>query len=238
MAAQNRVVAMWWRALGAVLVLLCVGLAGGYAFADHQEQTPASSTTLEPVPGVSPAVPTPDAPTYAPDPDFPPLSTAALDSEPVNLRVDPVGLGVKVSVPVGWQSNRPASTNQWNFVAPDAPNNSYLLRVSVVRGQNMSITSAMNARIGALEQTESDGNIEDLAITAQTDDTFEASYVQDGHLRLTTERFVSFDGSNAYASVAVTGREVDQAGLGALLGRTITSLRELPPKPQGDNGQG
>jgi hypothetical protein len=49
---------------------------------------------------------------------------------------------------------------------------------------------------------------------------------------LTTERWVSFDGSTAYGSVAVTGREVDQAGLGVLLARTITSLRELPPKPR------
>jgi hypothetical protein len=226
---------MWWRALGAVLVLLCVGLAGGYAVAEHDQTEAVDSTTLEPLPAVSPAVPTPDAPTYAPDPDFPALSTAALDSEVVKLRVDPDGLGVKVSVPVGWQSNRPATTNQWNFVAPGAPNNSYLLRVSIVRTQNVSIAAAITGRIGALEQTESDGHIEDFTVTARTNDTFEASYVQDGHLRLTTERFVSFDGANAYASVAVTGREVDQAGLGALLGRTITSLRELPGKPAGND---
>ena len=40
------------------------------------------------------------------------------------------------------------------------------------------------------------------------------------------------------ASVAVTGREVDQPGLGDLLSRTVTSLRELPPKPPGGNDQG
>jgi hypothetical protein len=222
---------MWWRALGAVLVLLCVGVLGGYAVADHTQDEPVASDTANPVEGVSPAVPTPDVPTYAPDSDFPPLTTAELTTEPVQLRPDPEGAGVRVNVPVGWPSNRPENTNLWNFVPPGEAQGTYLLRVTIVRGLNQSITAAMAGRIAALQGAEADGNIDDFEITTQTDDTLEASYVDDGHLRLTTERWVSFDGSTAYASVAVTGREADQAGLGVLLARTITSLRELPPKP-------
>jgi hypothetical protein len=229
---------MLWRALGVAAVLLCVGVAGGYAVADRSQDEAASSTTLEPVPGVSPAVPTPVAPSYSPDSDYPPLTTAEVPTQSVKLRVDPEGAGVRVDVPVGWPSNRPENTNLWNFVPPGDAQGTYLLRVTIVRGLNQSIAAAMAGRIAALEGAEADGNIEDFDVTTQTDDTLEASYVDDGHLRLTTERWVSFDGSTAYASVAVTGREVDQAGLGVLLARTITSLRELPPKQPGGNDQG
>jgi hypothetical protein len=223
---------MWWRALGVAVVLLFVGVAGGYAVADRSHEEPATSGTPEPVPGVSPAVPTPDTPTYAPDSDFPPLTTAGLTTEPIKLRLDADGAGVRVNVPVGWRSNRPESTNLWNFVPAGDAAGAYLLRVTIMRGLNQSISAAMAGRIAALEGAEADGNLEDFEVTTKTDDTLEARYVDDGHLRLTTERWVSFDGSTAYASVAVTGREVDQAGLGVLLARTITSLRELPPKPR------
>jgi hypothetical protein len=231
---------MWWRALGAVLVLLCVGVAGGYAVADRSEEEPSPGGTPTPVTAVSPAVPTPDAPSYAPDPDYPPLTTTVLPTEPVKLRPDPEGAGVRVDIPVGWRSNRPASTDFWNFVPPgDDTQGTYVLRVNIDRGANHSIGAAMAGRIAALEETASQGHIEDFEVTAQTGDTFEASYVDNGHLRLTIERWVSFDGSNAYASVAVTGRQVDEAGLGPLLTRTVTSMRELPPKPQGGgNHQG
>jgi hypothetical protein len=37
--------------------------------------------------------------------------------------------------------------------------------------------------------------------------------------------------------VAVTGREVDQAGMGVLLGRTFSSLRELPAKPSVESSE-
>jgi hypothetical protein len=221
---------MWWRVLGVALVLLCVGVAGGYAVAEQHQEDPATSTVLEPVPGVSPAVPTPVEPSYAPDPDDPPLTAAGLPSEPVKLRLEPGGAGVKVDIPVGWRSNRPEDTNFWNFVDPDVSLNAYLLRVTLVRGANVSIGAAMGGRIAALEDAAAHGDLTDFEVTDQTDDTMVARYVDHGHLRLTTERWVSFDGSTAYASVAVTGRVVDQAGLGALLARTITSLRELTPE--------
>ncbi|HEX5086644.1 MAG TPA: hypothetical protein VFV89_02480 [Nocardioides sp.] len=229
---------MWWRALGVAVVLLCVGVAGGYAVADRNQEEAASSTTLEPIPGVSPAVPTPVVPSYAPDPDDPPLTTSGLVAEPVKLRLNPDGAGVKADIPVGWRENRPEDTNFWNFVDPDASQGTYVLRVTLWRPANVSIAAAMAQRIAALEDAETHGGLSDFHVTAQSDDTMEATYVDGGHLRFTTERWVSFDGSTAYASVAVTGREVDRPGLGDLLSRTVTSLRELPPKPPGGNDQG
>ena len=227
---------MWWRGLGVAVVLLCAGVAGGYAVADHSEDQPTSSDTLEPVPAVSPSVPVVPEPTYTPDPDDPPLSTSVFETELVKLRVVPDGAGVKLNVPAGWVSHRVETanqeiTNQWNFVDPEHEKATYLLRVNIVSSQNVSVKAAMDGRIAALEDAEANGGLSDFTVTDQTADTFEATYVDGGRLRFTTERWVSFDGSTAYASVGVTGREVDQAGMGVLLGRTISSLRELSATP-------
>jgi hypothetical protein len=221
---------MWWRALGVAAVLLCVGVAGGYAVADRDQAEPQGSSTLAPVPAVSPSVPTPTAPTYAPDPDIPPLTTADLATETIPLRLDPGGPGVRVAVPVGWLQNRPEGKDFWTFAEPSNFHNTYSMRVSILSGGTSSKKAAMAARIAQLEDAEANGDLQDFQVTVQTDDTFEATYVADDHLRFTTERFVSFGGSEASASVAVTGRQVDESGMGDLLAQTVTSLRDLPAK--------
>ena len=226
---------MWWRALGVSVVLLCVGVAGGYAVADRDQRSPSTSPTPQPVPAVSPSVPAVAEPSYEPDPDDPPLPTAGVTLEPVPLRLDPQGAGVRVDVPVDWRSSHP-SGNLWNFANPEASAGTYLLRVTIQNGANVSVPGAVAQRIAVLELTEQDGNISDFTVTNQTGDTLIATYVEGDHLRFTTERWVSFDGSTAYASVAVTGREVDQQALNALLGRIINSLRPLAPKAVGDAG--
>ncbi|WP_028650135.1 hypothetical protein [Nocardioides halotolerans] len=220
---------MWWRALGVAVVLLCAGVAGGYAVADRGQPEPTGSSTLAPMPAVSPSVPTPVAPTYAPDPDDPAMHATGLATETLRLRRDTTGAGVKVDIPVGWRSSHP-SDNLWNFVDPEASTGTYLLRVTIQTGANVSVSGAVAQRIALLELTEDDGNIADFTVLSQTGDTLIASYVEGDHLRYTTERWVSFDGKTAYASVAVTGREVDQQGLNDLLGRAISSLRPLAPK--------
>jgi len=228
---------MWWRALGVAVVLLCVGVAGGYAVADRDGGQSQGSGTPEPVPAVSPAVPTPVVPTYEPDPEqVAPLTTAGLEVETTPLRLDPEGPGVRLDIPVGWQSNRPTGKDFWTFTEPSDYKFTYSLRVALWNRQTLSKKAAMNSRIVALEDAEANGGIDDFDVTAQTDDTFQATYVDGGHLRFTTERFVSFGSSTeAYVSVAVTGREVDLPGLGDLLAQTVTSLRELRDKPPAAN---
>ena len=222
---------MWWRALGVAVVLLCAGVAGGYAVADRGEEEPRSSSTLEPVPAVSPSVPTPPVPTYAPDPaEVPPLDTDGMATETIPLRLDPGGPGVRVAVPVGWLENRPLGKDFWTFAEPSDFHYTYSMRVSILSGGTSSKKAAMGARIAQLEDAEDNGDIQDFEVTVETDDTFEATYVDQDHLRFTTERFVSFGGSEASASVAVTGRKVDEAGLGDLLAQTVTSLRQLAAK--------
>ena len=223
---------MWWRTLGVAAVLLCVGVAGGYAVADRNQEEPVSSDTLEPVPAVSPAVPAPAEQTYLPDPGTDPLAPD-LPSSPVDLRVSRRGIGVTVDIPDGWQQNQVPETNMWNFVKPGNPFYTYLLRVNIVRGQNVSISVATAGRIAALEESDSNdsGTVEDFTVTAEREDTFEATYTSGGYLRVTMEKWVSFDGSHAWASVSVTGRTVDEEGLRDLLNRTIDSMQPIEASP-------
>jgi hypothetical protein len=222
---------MWWRALGVAVVLLCVGVAGGYAVADRNQEAPVASDTLEPVPAQSPAMPTPPEQTYLPDPDTEPLAPD-LPSSPVDLRVSRRGLGVTVDIPDGWRQNQVSETNMWNFVKPGNPFYTYLLRVNIVRGQNVSVSVAKSVRITALEESDaSGGDVQDFTVTAERPDTFEATYTSGGYLRVTMEKWVSFDGSHAWASVSVTGRSVDEEGLRDLLNRTVDSMQPLEARP-------
>jgi hypothetical protein len=127
--------------------------------------------------------------------------------------------------------NQIADTSMWNFVKPGNPLNTYTLRINIVRGQNVSIAAAKAGRIAALQDAEDNGDIDDFETTANTSDAFEASYIDDGYLRLTMEKWVSFDGSHAYAEAAVTGRTVDEEGLRDLLTRTVDSMQPLEPLP-------
>ncbi|MDX6371794.1 MAG: hypothetical protein QOD98_782, partial [Nocardioidaceae bacterium] len=92
---------MWWRALGVAAVLLCVGVAGGYAVADRDQQGPARSDTLAPITAVSPSVPTPPVYDVFPDPTAAPLDPG-VETETKELRITKRGAGVSVEVPVGW----------------------------------------------------------------------------------------------------------------------------------------
>jgi len=222
---------MWWRTLGVTVVLLVVGVAAGYAVADRTDGAPVTTTVLEPVPAVSPAVPTPPEQTYLPDPGTEPLAVN-LPAAPRELRVSRRGLGVEVDIPKGWVQNQVSDSNMWNFVDPGNPFYTYLLRVTMVRAQNVSVSVAKKARIAALEESDANGGaVDDFTLTAETDDTFEATYVSDGYLRVTMERWVSFDGSHAWASVSVTGRVVDEEGLRDLLNRTVDSMQPLEARP-------
>jgi hypothetical protein len=219
---------MWWRALGVAAVLLCAGVAGGYAVADRSQDEPVSAGSPVPIPAESPAVPTPPVYDVLPDPLYPAIE-ANLPSSPVDLRVRARSGGVTVNVPDGWDGRR-EQDNTWSFTPADAVFNSYKLRVVIV-GRNVSIGADMAGRMAALMQAQTDGNLQNLQFVAQTDDTFEATYIDHGYQRWTMEKWVSFNGSTADAEAAVTGRVVDEEGLRDLLGRTIDSMQPLDPLP-------
>lgn len=223
---------MWWRALGVALVLLALGVLGGYAVGDRTAPVPVAGGVPEPVPAVSPAVPTPPAASLLPDPDDPPLEPG-MTLEPEELRIGPRKAGVAVSVPTGWFKSREANSNTWNFTVPGAALNTYKLRVAIVV-QNVSVGAAKDGRIVALRSAVDEDNLSDLQIVADTEDSLEYTYVAGDYLRYTVERWISFNGSTAFVDIAVVGRSTDVGGMRDLLARVSASAAELAPLPKDD----
>jgi hypothetical protein len=218
---------MWWRGLGVAVVLLCAGVAGGYAVADRSEEQPVRSGVLEPVPAESPAVPTPSEFPTEPDPDEEALASN-LSTVPVVLRLDHRGAGVVAQVPEGWRQFRLPDSDTWTFTQDGNPANTFGLRIQLIFGQRQAVSVAKTARIAALESAVAQGNMLDLHVTAQVADTIEANYIDDGgYRRFTVERWVAFDGDTAYVDVAATGRTVDQDGLRDLVSRTAGTMVKL-----------
>jgi hypothetical protein len=225
---------MWWRVLGVALVLLCVGVAGGYAVADRTDDGPARTDDLAPITAVSPAVPTTPAHQVLEDPASAPL-VPDLPTHPEVLRLPRKGAGVIAEIPDGWRSSQNSAT--WTFVKDGNPTNTYGLRIQLLFGQRQSTSVVMGARIAALRQAQTDGTMFELEVTDQTDNSFDATYIDSGsYKRVTTERYVDFGGDMAYVVVAATGRVVDAEGLRDLVIRTANSLiqvhdGEVVPKP-------
>ncbi len=230
---------MWWRALGVAVVLLCAGVVGGYAVADRSEDHPQSSDLLEPLPAVSPAVPTPPAFDVVPDPTEPPLAPD-LPNHEEELRTTKRGPGISIFVPDGWRSSRQPSSQTWTYVPASNVKNTYILRVELKIGDRLAVRVAKDARLLALQSALDDGNITNLQISAETDNSFRASYIDaGGFLRVTMERWVGDSNGTAYAEIAVTGRTVDEEGLGDLLARSVETvhyLDALPAKGSEDAG--
>lgn len=224
---------MWWRVLGVAVVLLALGVAGGYAVGSRTASEPIEAGVPDPVPAVSPAVPTPPQISVSPDPTSPALEPGiALVSQ--DLRVRPRGAGLQVSRPAGWNVNRQPSSDRWTMALPDAPLHTYNLRIDVLAGGTTSVAAARLGRIAALQTAVAEGNLKDLQVT-DTPDGFEATYVDSNdYLQYTTEKWIAFEGETAYAALAVTGRSVDLEGMRDLLDRVSTSATPLDPLPKED----
>jgi hypothetical protein len=228
---------MWWRALGVAVVLLCVGVAGGYAVADRTSDEPSTSDALDPVPAVSPAMPTPPEFEILPDSKFEALQPD-LPSHVEELRRTKRGAGASVRVPDGWLQTRLPDSQTWTYAPAVNIKNTYSMRVDLTIGLRQAVSVAKTARLAALQSAQDEGNIQRLEITAETEDGFEARYLFEGYLKVTMERWVAEEGGPAYADIAVTGRTVDEEGLGDLLARTVESAQYLDPLPPKEKGEG
>ncbi|MXG91171.1 hypothetical protein [Nocardioides flavescens] len=223
---------MWRRATGVAVVLLALGAAGGYVAADRTRPEPVALDLPEPVPAVSPAVPTPPAVELLPDPSSPALAPA-LPLEQMDFRVGRRGMGVSVGIPTGWAVYKEAEGDPaWNATVPGNPTYTFKLRVALVAGRHQSVGVAKLSRKEALRSAVDEDELADLTYLAETEDAFVATYVQDDHLRVTMERWVSFGSDTAYADISVTGRKVDEQGLADLLARVAASAEPLAALPK------
>lgn len=207
------------RWIGLALALVLVGAAAGYALGRATLEDPIALSGAEPVPAVSPSYPVNEY-VVLPDPGIAPLATG-LPLHTAKFRAG--GMPMTASVPDGWRRALLEGGTAWNFAVPENPRNTYLLRIGLVTDR-ISLKVALQSRITALEDAESNGDLEHLVIESRTDDGFTATYLDDGHLRVTTERWLPRIGtSQAYAAVAMTGRETDRAGMADLLERVVAS---------------
>jgi len=209
------------RTLGVTLALVLTGVAGGFVAGNLLEDDPAAIAAVAPVPAESPGYPVNEY-DVLPDPGIAPLGTD-LPSHTATLRSGEFGL--EASVPDDWRRVTLLGGSTWNFAAPDNLKNTYVLRIGLIAGQRLSAPAAKGGRILALQTAVADGNLEHLVIESETDNGFVATYLDDGYLRVTMERWLTFPdvSTSAYASVAITGREVDRAGMADLLERVAAS---------------
>jgi hypothetical protein len=208
------------RWIGPALALALVGGAVGFAAGTAALDDPSALSGPQPVPAVSPSYPVNE---YAvlPDPGIAPL---APDLPLRTARLRAGGLPMTASVPVGWRRVALQGRDSWNFADPDNPPNTYLLRIGIDAGDRVSLTVARESRITALEDAETNGAVEHLVIEERVDDGFTATYLDDSHQRVTMERWLPQpDSDQAFAAIAVTGREADRAGLADLLERVSAS---------------
>lgn len=212
---------MGGRWIGVGLALVVVGGVGGYAAGRAALPEPATSAGARPLPAVSPSYPVNEY-HVVPDPGVAPL--------PADLRLRPqrfaaAGSRLTAAVPRGWL-RVPLQGPDWNFSREDNPRFTYKLRVGIEAGNRVSVAVARESRISALEDAETNGDLEHVVVEQRTDDGFVATYIEAGHLRVAMERWLPRRGTTeAYATIAATGREVDRAGLADLVERVAASAR-------------
>lgn len=202
------------RLLGVALVLAVAGLAGGWYASDAISEEPATIDVLSPVIGRSPSFPSDPPVNVLPDPTTATLS-AALPHH--RERVGTKGFGLRLPVPDGW-GRTDTSLSEAKWFLPNAPLNTYLLRVKIVSGLHQSVEMALGDRRVTLASVVTDFDLESV-----TADTFVASYVNDNYRRLAMERFIAKDGE-VFATIAVIGRLSDRDGLQDLLERVTDGL--------------
>lgn len=207
------------RWIGLALALVLVGGGAGYALGQSREDEPAR-ISAEPVPAQSPSYPINEY-DVLPDPGIAPLATG-LPLHPAKFRTG--DLQMRASAPTGWRRAVLQGGDSWNFADPDVPQPTYMLRVGLIAGDRASLNAAREFRISKLEDAEANGDLEHLVVEDRSDDGFTATYLSGGHLRVTMERFLAQPGSTqAYATIAVVGRDRDREGMADLLERVTAS---------------
>lgn len=207
-----------WRAALVVVVLLFVGLAGGYAAALALARQPAEAGVAEPVAAASPSIPLDPPPLIKPDPEVDPLPT---DLEMRRTQFRGPDFSFSYPRPRGWALTRAGEDHKWRDPSIEV-SYTYLLRVRAARGRNESIARMLTDRVRDI-----DADQQDVTWLEQTTDSLSYSYLDDGHLRFGLLTWLDVSGSGlSEVEVAVTGREVDRPGLQALLDTVVAGVRQ------------
>ena len=210
---------------GVAVLLAAIGVAGGYAYADHQGSEPSGGGAGIPVAAASPAYPTTALLNLKPDSNLPPLAT---DVPLVPAKIGPPRTGITLMVPEGWDRVEPTNgTIGARWTAPGNPPGSYSVRVTLVdTGQN-----PQGMVVGKMAQLQLDTHLSYLKFVDQTFNQLIFTYVYDGDYRIEqVDRYVSLTGGPADVEIATSGRLIDDPGMRALVSRMATQIAYQPKK--------
>jgi hypothetical protein len=213
-----------------VLLLLLAGGAGGWAWADATSGPVVSEATPTPVAAADPRLPYTRPEVTRPDPETPPLSTQ-LSFHDERLG-SPKQTGLLVPIPDGWGRTSYADPNTATWRPPDPPlAGGYVVRVTLL-DENRTIRQKVATRPIELQSQE---GLTDLEVTSTSLDTLKAHFILDGFSRYTVIRWVSLDGDGLVdVEISASGRQIDEAGMEALVVEMAGDVRRAPQKPGAD----
>ncbi len=218
------------RILGAVVLMLVVGAAGGYAVAARDEPDGQTRTAFDgaaPVKADNPKLP---VEIFRQDPDDDALEAAIPLADVVltalNAKGKPTDDQLSSPAPDGWTQTQ-IGPAEWRFTVPGNDARSFGLRVEIIADLGRTVDNAVQSRESELRSALAQGSFTDLDIKPGGDEGFVAEYVQDGYQRFSLERFFSGPDGLAYATVAAYGRARDVTGLTDLLERVFIGLRAV-----------
>lgn len=212
---------MSMRGLGAVLVLVLLGAAGGFAVGHVLEDAPAVVAIAAPVPASNPSLPFDPIRRFAPDIDYPPLLPS------LEYRRHVVGQkGFQQWVydaPRGWTptvENGDPDEIRWR-PADEPVVGGFSLRVKLVF-EHKTKAQMVAQKLAAMQ-----AGYDDVQILGQTQDLLSFSYrdPDSNTQRFNTFRWFSLPASDeALFEMSVVGRAVDQDGLDDLMEQVAQSI--------------
>jgi hypothetical protein len=207
------------RGTAAALLLLVVGVVGGYAAAYAFDPAPDTRGRSGPVVAVSPSVPVDPVPTLVAEPAVPALATDL-----------PMGWGAlggggfRVTFPVPERWTRiGSSTNEVKWKRPGNPANTYILRVGRLVSREKTPDEMVDERYVDLRDDKASFRVE-----ARTANSLEFTYVSDGFLRHGFLVWLDVRATGfADVEIAVTGRGIDAPGAEELITRVASGMRQV-----------
>lgn len=233
---------MRWRTLGVALVALAVGAGGGWALAARdapEKDGPERTSFATPVP-IRAADPEFPVRIYQDDPDDPALEPGIPLDAGVRLTAQdaqgrPSRYSLSLDVPKGWTQSSSAPA-EWRFTRPGNDINAFGMRVKIVVTDEDSVARAIANREAAWRSADvqPENTVDSVNFTQEDSFGFRVDYVEDGYKRVAFERWIpANDGTTAFATVAVFGRERDVAGMEDLINLVYASMTPIE-RPAGN----
>ncbi len=206
---------MTWRGPTVLVLLLALGVGGGFGASWALGETPTGGGEAAPL-AASPSLPVDPVPELLPDPDFDPLEPGI---KLVDKRVGTGDFGLSLQVPAAWRFTTNSLT-EWQWRPQDFQTFGYYMRVEQVISNRRSIGWTLERRIDDLIEDE-----QSVTIRSQSGGSLHYTYVTSNHLRHGFLTWLDLTGSdNAQVEIAVTGRAADVPGMSELIGRVADSI--------------